>query len=78
MDKVTYIKKVALWAAAIVVVVMMLIGLCFGSVIEESLFAEISKWIVMTAAILAVIEGFIYLAVGPLMYHFLHEKRNSK
>lgn len=34
MDKVTYIKKVALWAAAIVVVVMMLIGLCFGSVIE--------------------------------------------
>lgn len=78
MDKVTYIKKVALWAAAIVVVVMLLIGLCFGSVIEESLFAEISKWIVMTAAILAVIEGFIYLAVGPLMYHFLHEKRNSK
>ena len=78
MDKVTYIKKVALWAAAIVVAVMMLIGLCFGSVIEESLFAEISKWIVMTAAILAVVEGFIYLAVGPLMYHFLHEKHNSK
>ena len=78
MDKVTYIKKVAIWAAAIVVVVMMLIGLCFGSVIEESLFAEISKWVVMTAVVVAMVEGFIYLAVGPLIYHFLYEKRNRK
>lgn len=78
MDKVTYIKKVALWAAAIVVVVMAIIGLCFGSVIEESLFAEISKWVVMTAVVVAMVEGFIYLAIGPIMYHFLYEKRNSK
>lgn len=75
MDKKTYIKRVALWTAAIAAAVILAVGLCFGRVIEGNLFAEVSKWIVVGLAVVGILEGFIYMAVGPLLWHFLYERK---
>lgn len=62
-----------LWTAIIVAVVILIIGLCFGRVIEESLFAEIAKWVVSGLAIIAIFEVFAYI-LAPLFWHIKFDK----
>lgn len=57
-----------IWTAVIVAVVMLIIGLCFGRVIEENLFAEIAKWVVMTIFIIGIFEVFAY-TLSQFFYH---------
>lgn len=78
MDKKTFCKRVAIWTAVIAAVIIALIGICFGKVIEESLFAEIMKWVVMGLLVIGVLEGFIYSSLGGIIYHFWYEKREKK
>lgn len=75
MDKITFIKKLAIWTAVIAAVIIALIGICFGKVIEESLFAEVMKWIVMGTFVIGILEGFVFLGVGPLIWHFTYDKQ---
>ena len=77
MDKTTFCKHVALWTAVIAAVIMLIIGLAFGKVIEGSLFAEIAKWVVMGAAVIGILEGFIFMGVGGILYHFWYEKKDE-
>ena len=74
MDKMTFCKRVAIWVAVIAVAVIAVIGLCFGRVIEGSLFAEVSKWIVMGLVVISILEGFVYFLV-PLYWHFKIERK---
>lgn len=76
MDRTTFTKKVALWVAVIAAALMLVIGLCFGKVIEGSLFAEVSKWIVMALLVIGILEAFVYF-LAPLYYHFVIEKRDE-
>ena len=76
MDKTTFTKKVALWVAVIAAALMLVIGLCFGKVIEGSLFAEVSKWIVIALLVIGILEAFVYF-LAPLYYHFVIEKRDE-
>ena len=57
-----------LWTAVIVAVVMLICGLCFGKVIEETLFLEIAKWVVMTLVIIGICEVFAY-TLSQFFYH---------
>jgi len=57
-----------LWTAIITAVVMLILGLCFGKVIEENLFAEIAKWVVMTGVIIVIMETFAY-TLSQFFYH---------
>lgn len=72
-----FMKKLMIWVAIILSVVALFVGVCFGKVIEGTLFAEIMKWIVMSAVVIGIIEGFIYIAVGPLWYHFKIERKDD-
>lgn len=74
MDKRTFCKKVAIWVAVIAVVLIAIIGLCFGKVIEGSLFAEIAKWVVMGLVVIGILEGFVYF-LAPLYWHFKIERK---
>ena len=76
MDKRTFMKKFAIWTAVIVAVVMLIIGLCFGKVIEETLFGEIMKWVVMTAVIIGIFEVFAY-TLGQLAYDIFIRHKNG-
>lgn len=76
MDKTTFTKKVALWVAVIAAVLMLVIGLCFGKVIEGSLFAEIAKWVAMTLVVIGILEGFVYF-LAPLYWHFKIERKKD-
>lgn len=78
MDQSTFIKRVAIWTAVIAAALIAVIDLCFGKVIEESLFAEIMKWVVMGLCIIVILEGFIYSSLGGIIYHFWYEKREKK
>lgn len=69
MEMKTFIKKLAIWVAVIAAAIIAVIGLCFGKVIEGSLFAEIAKWLFMGVIIICILEAFVYL-FGPLIWHW--------
>lgn len=75
MDQKTFIKKLAIWVAIVAAVIIAIIGLCFGKVIEGNLFAEIAKWIFWGAVIIGILEAFIYMGIGGIIYHFYIEKK---
>ena len=70
----TFCKRVAIWVAVIAAAIIAVIGLCFGKVIEGSLFAEVSKWIVMGLVVIGILEGFVYF-LAPLYWHFYIERK---
>ena len=67
-------KRVVIWVAVVAVVIVAVIGLCFGKVIEGSLFAEVAKWVLMGLVVIGILEGFVYF-LGPLVWHFTYGKR---
>ena len=69
MDKRTFCKRVAIWVAIVAALIIAFVGLCFGKQVETTLFGEISKWIVMAAMIIGILEGFVYF-LAPLWWHF--------
>lgn len=68
MDIKTFCKRFMLWTAIFTAVVVLICGLCFGKVIEENLFAEIAKWVVMTGVIIVIMEVFAY-TLSQFFYH---------
>lgn len=68
MEKNKFCKRFMLWTAIITAVVMLILGLCFGKVIEENLFQEIAKWVVMTGVIIVIMEVFAY-TLSQFFYH---------
>lgn len=79
MEKKEFIVKGAIWIAVVTAVIMAIIGLCFGKVIEENLFAEVSKWIVVTVVIvIGTLEGFWFSTIGLLIWHWKEKHKNEK
>ena len=68
MDKVTFMKRVALWTAVVVAVVMLACGLLWGRVVEDNLFEEIAKWVVVYLFVCGIFEMFAYI-LGGTFYH---------
>lgn len=77
MDKRTFCIRVAIWVAVIAAMIITAVGLIFGTVIEESLFAEIMKWVVMGLCVIGILEGFVYF-LAPLVWHFTIERKKKK
>lgn len=77
MGIVEFTKKVALWVAIIAAAFIALIGICFGKQIETTLFGEISKWVVMGAVVIGILEGFVYF-LAPLYWHFYVDPDRKK
>lgn len=78
MSQEQFIKKLMMWTAIAAAAIIAIIGLCFGKQIETTLFGEISKWIVMGAAVIGILEGFIFMGVGGILYHFWYEKKDKE
>ena len=74
MDKRTFCKRFMIWTAVVVAVAMLIIGLLFGKVVEESVFAEIAKWVVMYFPICAIFETFAYI-LAPLAWHIKYDDK---
>lgn len=72
MDKRKFVKRVMIWTAIVLVAVFLVIGLCFGKVIEGSLFAEVAKWVFMAALVIGGIELFVGYIIAPLIWHFTY------
>ena len=68
MDIKTFCKRFMLWTAIVVAVIMLILGLCFGKVIEANIWEEIDKWIVMTLVIIGIFEVFAY-TLSQFFYH---------
>lgn len=79
MDQRTYIKRFAIWTAIICAAIFALCGICFGKVIEESLFAEIAKWVVVSLGVIGIIvEPLVLVVIAPFCYHAFYEKRKKE
>lgn len=74
MDKKKFCKRFMLWTAVVVAVVMLIIGLCFGKVIEDTVFQEVAKWVVMTFVLIGIFEVFAYI-LAPLFWHIIYDKK---
>ena len=74
LDQRTFVKRMAVWVAVVAAAVVAVIGICFGKVIEGSLFAEVMKWVLMGVVVIGILEGFVYF-LGPLVWHFTYGKR---
>lgn len=68
MDIKTYCKKFMIWTAVIVAVVLLILGLCFGKVIEANIYEEVGKWIVMGLFIICSCEALAY-TLSQFFYH---------
>lgn len=68
MDIKTYCKKFMIWTAVIVAVVLLILGLCFGKVIEANIYEEVGKWIVMGLLIICSCEALAY-TLSQFFYH---------
>ena len=77
MEKKTFVKRLMLWTAVAVAVFMLILGLCVGKVIEDSLIEEIGKWIVMSLGVIGICEVLV-AAVSPLLYHVIYDKKNEE
>lgn len=79
MDQRTYIKRFAIWTAIICAAIFALCGICFGKVIEESLFAEIAKWVVVSLGVIGIcIEPLVIVVIAPFCYRCFYEPRKKK
>ena len=77
MDIKTFCKRFMLWTAIITAVVMLILGLCFGKVIEANIWEEIGKWVVMTLVIIGILEVFAY-TLSQFFYHWIYDKKNKE
>ena len=79
MDKLTFMKRCFLWTAIITMSVVALVCLFYvvigGHVIEESMFAEVAKWLFMGLVITMILEVFMYV-IGQVIYDFHIRKRD--
>lgn len=69
-------KRCFLWSAVAVAVVLLVFGLCFGKVIEENLFLEIAKYVVMWPFLTVIIWVFVY-TLGQMYYDFHIRRRDD-
>lgn len=76
MEKKVFVKRLAIIVAIVAALIIAAVGLFGGKVIEESLFAEITKWIVMGLVVIGILEGFVYF-LGPLIWHFTYGKKKD-
>lgn len=76
MEKKVFVKRLAIIVAIVAALIIAAIGLFGGKVIEETLFAEITKWIVMGLVVIGILEGFVYF-LGPLIWHFTYGKKKD-
>lgn len=77
MGKKEFIVRLAIGVAVVAAIIIAIIGLCFGKVIEGNLFAEVTKWIVMGIVVIGILEGFILMGVGGIVYHFWYERKGN-
>lgn len=68
MEQYKFRRNVMIWTAIGVAVVMLICGLIWGRVIEETLFQEIAKWVFMYFPICVIFEVFAYV-LGGVFYH---------
>ena len=68
MDIRTFCKRFMLWTAVIVAVVLLILGLCFGKIIEANIYEEVGKWIVMGLFIICSCEALAY-TLSQFFYH---------
>ena len=75
MDKFTYVKRFAIWTAIICAVIALIIGLCFGKIVEANLFEEVSKWVFCVIALIAIIiEPLVIVVIAPYIYDIKRSK----
>lgn len=75
MDKFTYVKRFAIWTAVVCAVIALIIGLCFGKIVEANLFEEVSKWVVGIIGLIAIIiEPLVIVVIAPYIYDIKKSK----
>ena len=57
-----------IWLAAVAATIIAVIGVTCGEIIEGTLIAEVGKWVLMGLVIIAILEVFAYVILGPLSH----------
>lgn len=80
MDKLTFMKRCFLWVGVVSMSIALLLAFFVvvvgGHVIEESMFAEFCKWIVVGFCVTIILEVFTYV-LGQMAYDFWYSKKHG-
>ena len=76
ISKLKFCKRVMIWTPIVTMLIVAICGLCFGRVVEATLFEEIAKWAMAGLGISAGMEVFAYI-LGPFFYHLLYDKKRE-
>ena len=71
-----FMKNGAIWIAVIATIILAACGLIWGSVIEETLFAEIAKYAVGDLGIIAILWCFWY-TLGQFFFHWSEDYKEK-
>ena len=67
MEKKDLFIKIMIWIAVVVFLIVEVIGLCWGRVIEGSVFAEVMKWLVWGVALAGLVCGTVWALVATIV-----------
>lgn len=67
-----FMIKGAIWIAIIVFLVFGVLAFFFGKVIEETLLAEVIKWVLVALFVILILE-VIWYTVGKVLFHAIHD-----
>lgn len=76
LSKLKFCKRVMLWTGVITMLIIAIIGLCFGKVVEATLFEEIAKWFLVGLGVTGIMEVFAYI-LSPFVWHMLYDGKRE-
>ena len=73
-------KRCFMWTAIICLSIALVLPVFFvligGHVVEETVFAEFAKWVVMGAVVTCIVEVFMYV-IGQFIYDFWYRRKHN-
>ena len=78
MDQRTYIINRSIWLAVILAIISAVCNILNFKVIEETLFLEIAKRVLVSIGVIVPWVGLMAYTLIPLCFHHVYEKRKKK
>lgn len=78
MDKATFVKRNAIWAAIITAIIIAVVKIANWNIIEANAFEEITKMIFGGLGVCVIVAILVFLVSLPLYHHTKWGKSDAK
>jgi len=64
LTRIQWMKRAFAVVAGVTIAIVAIVGLLFGKVVEETLFLEIAKWVLMAIVLAVIVCAIAYAPIG--------------